>query len=86
MRTDTQDIRFLLHFLDEKAWKIEFGEYAAKTKEELLRMVAQFARAEEEEEEEEARILRRVMYPGDWDAMRALPMVEEESMVPPVDE
>lgn len=86
MRTDTQDIRFLLYFLDEKAWKIEFGEYAAKTKEELLGMVAQFARAKEEEGEEEARVLKRVMYPDDWDAMRALPVVEEESMVHPVDE
>ncbi|KAI0808901.1 hypothetical protein BC629DRAFT_1480171 [Irpex lacteus] len=88
VRTDTRDITFMLDYLADKSWKIEFEKYTGNPKEKLLRMVAIFhGKLVEDEEDEVVQTLQEVMYPGDWEAMRALPSVmEAESTMPPADD
>ncbi|KAI0089705.1 hypothetical protein BDY19DRAFT_992680 [Irpex rosettiformis] len=85
-RIDRNDITFMITFLAQNSLKIEFNDYTGKPKEELLKMVATFhAKLVDGGEDGTLTKLQVVMYPEDWEVMKALPVVEEEDLTPPVD-
>ncbi|ETW77638.1 hypothetical protein HETIRDRAFT_326943, partial [Heterobasidion irregulare TC 32-1] len=82
--SDRNDITFLIRWLAENDLRIQFDQYQGKPKIDLLRMVRIF-HGKHEEAVELMEKLRRILSPSDWDEMVALPLPNDESLVPPTD-
>lgn len=82
--SDRNDITFLIRWLAENDLRIQFDQYQGKPKMDLLRMVRIF-HGKHEEAAELMEKLRRILSPSDWDEMVALPLPNDESLVPPTD-
>lgn len=83
---DWTDIKYLIVWLAEQEWKIEFNKYEGKKREDLLLMVRQVYQALVDDDDEELlTVLEGIMYPVDWQDMCGivLPLtVEEEGFAP----
>lgn len=78
--TDRADIEYLIIWLAEQEWKIEFSKYEGKLRGDLLPMVRQVHQALVDDENEELlAMLEAVMYPVDWQDMSGL-------VLPPTEE
>lgn len=68
--TDWADIKYLVAWLSERTYKIEFSKYEGKSRGDLLLMARQVHHELMEEEDEDLIVkLEEVMYPVDWEDM-----------------
>ena len=65
---DAEDIRYTIHWLTENDFKIEFGQYAGKTKVELVPLVREF-RNEFADDESLMAVLMAALAESDWNLL-----------------
>jgi hypothetical protein len=65
---DAEDIRYMIRWLAENDLKIEFGQYAGKTKDELIPLVREF-RNKFADDESLMAALMAALAEGDWDLL-----------------